>query len=239
MRQIFVYLLTLSCFFPLLSEEVGVVTFVQGKSTVSGPRLKAGGENIKINQILKKDDTVETKDGVCEIQLATQATIRMEKFSKLTLVDLLNPKSKQTTVKAYSGKLFVKAHKQGMKAGSKLTVISPSYVAGVRGTEFLVALPEEGGENSDLTVPDGVYVNEGTVAVQSDEKSKVVLVNQNEEIVVSGKTLKKQLLDEYVKEKMKIFEKLDQLKEENYKLIRDQALKNEETLNEMKGKLNE
>jgi hypothetical protein len=239
MKYIVSYLIATLFLFPLFAEEVGVVTFIQGKAILTGPRTKAGGENIRINQVLKKDDTVETKEGVVEIQLATQATIRMEKFSKLSLQDILNPKTKQTNVRAYSGKLFVKAHKQPSGGSNKLTISSPSYVAGVRGTEFLVALPESGGTNNDLKLDDGVYVNEGTVAVQSDEKSKEVLVKENEEIVVNGKELKKQILNEYAREKMKIFEKLDQMKEENYKLIKEQFLKNEETMNEMKGKKNE
>ncbi|TGL61199.1 iron dicitrate transport regulator FecR [Leptospira ognonensis] len=239
MKFILVSLFASAFLFPLFSEEVGVVSFVQGKILLTGPRAKAGGESVRINQILKKEDTIETKDGVCEIQLATQATIRMEKFSKLSLVNLLDPKTKQTTVRAYSGKLFVKAHKQSSSGQNKLTVTSPSFVAGVRGTEFIVALPDAGGVNSDLKLPDGVYVNEGTVAVQKDEKSKEILVKENEEIVVTGKELIKQMLADYAKEKMKIFESLDQIKEENYKLIRDQALKNEETMNQMKGKQNE
>jgi hypothetical protein len=238
MKYFLAYFVSVLFLLPLTAEDVGVVTFVQGKSILTGPRAKQGGESIRLNQILKKGDGIQTKDGVCEIQLATQATIRMEKFSSLSLEELLNPKTKQTTVRAYSGKLFVKAHKQAAKGSNKLNIISPSYVAGVRGTEFIVALPDEGGVNPDLSLQDGVYVNEGTVAVQNDESNKEVLVKENEQITVSGKELKKEILDEYVKSKMKIFERLDQMKEENYKLIKEQFLKNEEAMSEMKGKNN-
>jgi hypothetical protein len=236
MKSLLSCLVALFLFLPLSAEEVGVVTFVQGKVTLSGPRTKPPGEAVRINQIVKKGDTLTSLDGICEIQLATQATIRMEKYSALSLDELLNPKTKQTTVRAYSGKLFVKAHKQSSKSENKLTVTSPSYVAGVRGTEFIFALPDAGGKNDDLTLPDGVYVNEGTVAVQGEKKGKELLVHANEEVVQSGKDLKVQILNDYAREKMKIFEHLDQMKEDNYKLIKEQFLKNEELMQEMKGK---
>ena len=76
---------------PIFGDEVGVVTFVQGKANLIGKKTNTA---IKINQVLKKGDTIKTEDGACEIQLATLATVRMEKFSSLSLDDILNPKSK-------------------------------------------------------------------------------------------------------------------------------------------------
>jgi len=227
-----VFFLSLTSIF---SEEVGVVTFIQGNTTLSGPRNKKPTP-LKINQVLRVGDKVTTMDGTCEIQLATQATIRMEKYTSLSLDEILNPSTKRTTVKAYSGKLFVKAHKQEAGKEQKLSIVAPSYVAGVRGTEFIVALPDAGGTNEDLKLADGVYVNEGTVAVGDPKKKKDVLVEANEEIVVSGSEFKKQILNEYAKEKMIIFEHLKQIKEENYNLIKEQNLKNSDLIDSMKGK---
>ncbi|GBF50468.1 sigma factor regulatory protein, FecR/PupR family [Leptospira ryugenii] len=221
----------------LFSEEVAVLTFIQGKvSFIASGKTKA--ESVKLNQILKAGDSIQTENGICELQLATQATIRIEKFSRIFLEDILNPKTKQTKVRAMAGKLFVKVHKHEKTKNHQLSVVSPSYVAGVRGTEFIVSNPDEGGTNPDLDLESGVFVNEGSVAVSGPDK-KEVMVKQNEEIVLKGKDFKKQILSNYAKEKMQIFQKLSQMKEENYQLFKEQHLNNQKLMEEMKGKTNE
>lgn len=222
----------------LAAEEVGIISFIQGTNYLSGPRFKKAKEPVKLGSILKKGDTITTENGTCEIQLATQATVRLSKYSSVLIEDLLNPKSKSTTLKLVGGKLFVKAHKPGpgVPSQNQLSVVNPSFVAGVRGTEFLAAAPDTGGVNEDLTeVETGVYVNEGTVAVSPDKKGKQTLVAENEEVVVSGKELKKQILDEFVKDKMRIFEEFKAIKEENYQRIKEQYEKNDQLMNEYKG----
>lgn len=230
----FVFLFTTA----LAAEEVGVVSFVQGKNFISAPRFKNKKETVRLGSVLKKGDTITTEDGSCEIQLATQATIRLSKFSSLKIDELLSPKTKTTTLNLVGGKLFVKAHKpaNGGPSDSQLSVVNPSFVAGVRGTEFLVATPNQGGEDEELKdVETGVYVNEGTVAVSPDKKGKQTLVAENEEVVLSGKQLKKQILDEFVKEKMHIFEQFKAIKEENYQRIKEQYEKNDQIMNDYKG----
>ncbi|EOQ87777.1 sigma factor regulatory protein, FecR/PupR family [Leptospira yanagawae serovar Saopaulo str. Sao Paulo = ATCC 700523] len=222
----------------ITADEVGVVSFVQGKNYISGPRFKNAKETVRLGSVLKKGDTITTEDGSCEIQLATQATVRLSKFSSLKIDELLNPKTKSTTLNLVSGKLFVKAHKPegGAPSNTQLSVVNPSFVAGVRGTEFLVSTPNQGGEDEELKdVETGVYVNEGTVAVSPDKKGKQTLVAENEEVVVSGKQLKKQILDEFVKEKMRIFEQFKAIKEENYQRIKEQYEKNDQMMNDYKG----
>ncbi|MBM9547897.1 FecR domain-containing protein [Leptospira sp. 201903074] len=222
----------------LAADEVGIVSFVQGTNYLSGPRFKKAKEPIKLGSILKKGDTITTEDGTCEIQLATQATVRLAKYSSIQIEDLLNPKSKSTTLKLVGGKLFVKAHKPGpgIPSQTQLSVVNPSFVAGVRGTEFLAATPDQGGVDEELSeVETGVYVNEGTVAVSPNKKGKQTLVAENEEVVLSGKELKKQILDEFVKEKMRIFEEFKAIKEENYQRIKEQYEKNDQLMNEYKG----
>lgn len=226
----------------LAADEVGIISFIQGTNYLSGPRFKKAKEPVKLGSILKKGDTITTEDGTCEIQLATQATIRLAKFSSVQIEDLLNPKSKSTTLKLVGGKLFVKAHKPapGVPSQNQLSVVNPSFVAGVRGTEFLAAAPDTGGVDEDLSdVETGVYVNEGTVAVSPDKKGKQTLVAENEEVVVSGKELKKQILDEFVKEKMRIFEEFKAIKEENYQRIKEQYEKNDQLMNDYKGRADE
>ncbi|WP_411821934.1 FecR domain-containing protein [Leptospira sp. 'Mane'] len=233
MKKISLLFLFFVCVFPIFAEEVAVVSFVKGEVTWTGS--KKTGESLKFNQVLKKGDKVTTKDGTCELQLATQATIRLAKFTEASIEDLLNPKSRQSTVKVFTGKLFVKAHKTN-KTQNKLNIVSPTLVAGVRGTEFIVAAPVGEGADPDLELKEGVYVNEGTVAVTPDKKGKEVLTGADEEVTLDGKILKKQILNEYAKEKMKIFEQFKQIKEENYLLIKEQYQKNEDLMNEMKGK---
>ncbi|MDF3820658.1 FecR domain-containing protein [Leptospira sp. 96542] len=222
----------------VFAEDLGIVSFVQGENLVSGPRFPKKPELLKLGSVLKRGDTVISKDGVCEIQLATQATVRTEKFSEILLSEILEPKTNTSTLRIMSGKLFVQAHKQKDNS-NQLKIITPSYVAGVRGTEFFVTTTSE--SEGDNTLAEGVFVNEGIVSVHSNgaPETSGSLVKSNEEIIVFGTDLKKQILNEFAKEKMKIFKDFKKIKEENYVRIKEQIEKNEQLMEEIKGRLEE
>lgn len=228
-------ILGLSLTLSLSAEDVAVVSFSKGEVYISSPRFKTGRETIKLGSILQKGDTLVSKEGVCEIQLATQATIRTSHFTELKIDEILDPKTNGSHLQLVGGKLFVKAHKEEGQ-NRQLTISSPSYVAGVRGTEFLLSTPGSGGEDESLKLDTGVFVNEGSVAVKPEASASEVLVNGNEEIVSSGKEMTKQILNEFAKEKMRIFEEFKKIKKENYERIKEQNRKNSELLNEFKNR---
>lgn len=232
MRIILGFCLFIVSSWSVFGEEVAVVSFVQGVNYAKSNRFKTGRETLKLGSILEKGDTIVSEEGSCEIQLATHATIRTNKYTEIKIDRLLD--NSQTALELVSGKLFVKAHKEeGEKR--QLNVSTPSYVAGVRGTEFLLATPNSEGEDDEINLNTGVYVNEGSVGVTANGSKNEVVVSENEEIVSQGNKLKKQILNEFAKEKMRIFAEFKQIKKENYERYKEQRRKNSEILNQFKS----
>ncbi len=84
-------------------------------------------------------------------------------------------------------------------------------------------------KNEDSDIPDGVFVNEGEVAVHSSSESDVDL-KAGEQATWNGKELFVEPLKEFMKEKMKIIQNFKTIKTENYEMLKNQKLKNKELL---------
>lgn len=229
-RQVFVlFLFGVAAFPSLLSagEEVAVALFVTGKvQFTQGTKTEA----LKKNTVLTKSAKVETADGKADLQLGANAVIRLAPYTKIEIAELLSDGSKNTTqVRLVSGKLFANVQKSGQK--EDLQISSASYTAGVRGTQFVIGETGNGSpKNEDSDIPDGVFVNEGQVAVDSSSGGSIN-VNAGQQASWNGKELLLGPLQEFMKEKMKIIQTFKTIKAENYKLLKDQKLKNQELMN--------
>ncbi|TGM03643.1 iron dicitrate transport regulator FecR [Leptospira barantonii] len=216
-------------FFPqfvFADEEVAIALFVTGKVQYS----QAGKtETLKKNVVLTKSAKVETADGKADLQLGANAVIRLAPYTKIEIAELFSDGSKNTTkVTLVSGKLFANVQKSNKK--EDLEVSSISYTAGVRGTQFVVSEEKtKAPRNEDSDVPDGVFVNEGEVAVQSSSGGELD-VKAGEQASWNGKELLMEPLKEFMKEKMKIIQNFKTIKAENYQMLKDQKLKNKELL---------
>ncbi len=222
----------------LYAEELAVVTFIQGEVFAESVSKQKTRKKAALYMLLKKGDQIIALDGTCEISIAGKASIRLSKFSSVKMEEILSGKNNGSVIRITSGKIFTKANK-AKPEDPDLNIVSSSYVAGVRGTEFLVSLPNfEGKPNDDLDLEDGVYVNEGIVAVSVDSspKTKEVLVEANEQVRINGKEAIKEILSEYAKTKMEIFADFQEFKEENYEIMKEQYLKNSNLMEQMKKK---
>ncbi len=232
--SLFVTLIGFSNFFsPLIAaEEIAIVLFVVGDVSGLQDGKKVG---LKKNSILKKQDEIETKDGKVDLQIGPSSVIRIVSYTKIRIAELISDaKENRAKIDLVSGKVFARVDKSSKK--ENFSISSPSYTAGVRGTQF--ALGEENSEqrknnpeNEDSDIPDGVFVKEGEVGVTT-ENGKTISVKTNEELVVSSDGLLKQPLEEFMIEKMKILEGFKKISEENYKMLKDQRLQNQELLNQ-------
>ncbi|PJZ52973.1 FecR family protein [Leptospira adleri] len=216
-------------FFPYLlfaDEEVAIALFVTGKVhyTLSGKT-----EALKKNTVLTKTATVETGEGKADLQLGASAVVRLAPFTKIEISELYSDGTKnKTKVNLVSGKLFANVQKSNKK--EDLEVTSVSYTAGVRGTQFVVSEDRENApKNEDSSIPNGVFVNEGQVAVNSSSGSDLDL-KAGEQASWNGKELLLEPLKEFMKEKMKIIQTFKTIKAENYQMLKDQKLKNKELL---------
>ncbi|EMY78479.1 sigma factor regulatory protein, FecR/PupR family [Leptospira weilii serovar Ranarum str. ICFT] len=207
-------------------EEVAIVLFVTGKAQ----SIQAGKtEALKKNVVLTKSAKVETGEGKADLQLGANSVVRLAPFTKIEIAELFSDGSKNTTkVTLISGKLFANVQKSGKK--EELEISSASYTAGVRGTQFVIAEEKtKAPKNEDSDIPDGIFVNEGEIAVHSSS-GKDLDLKTGEQAVWDGKELLVEPLKEFMKEKMKVIQNFKAIKGENYQMLKEQKLKNKELL---------
>lgn len=234
-----VFILVLTIFFTLPTslfseQEIAIVLFVVGdvSGTQNGKKV-----NLRKNSILKKQDDVETKDGKVDLQIGPSVVVRIASYTKVKISELSSDKkANKSKLELISGKVFARVDKGSKK--EDFTISAPSYNAGVRGTQFVVCeenetLRKENPDNEDSDVPNGIFVKEGEVGVTTENGQDFPL-KRDEEVVVSPQGLLKQPLEEFMREKMKILDGFKKIMEENYKILRDQKLQNQELLNQTK-----
>ena len=76
----------------------------------------------------------------------------------------------------------------------------------------------------------GVYVKEGAVDLKTDYSPDTIAIEAGQELVTSQKNLQAQLLSDYAREKMKILDTLNAMKESNYKQLQEQREKNKDLM---------
>ncbi|TGN00159.1 FecR family protein [Leptospira dzoumogneensis] len=215
-------------------EEIAIVLFIVGD--VSG--IQDGKKvSLKKNSILKKQDELETKEGKVDLQIGPSVVVRIAAFTKVKIAELSSDKkSNKSKLELVSGKVFARVDKGSKK--EDFTITAPSYNAGVRGTQFVICEEnevqrKENPDHEDSDVPNGIFVKEGEVGVTT-ENGKNFPLKRDEEAVISPQGLLKQPLEEFMREKMKILDGFKKIMEENYKILRDQKLQNQELLNQTK-----
>ncbi len=134
--------------------------------------------------------------------------------------------------------------------GTRMQIVTPTVIAGVRGTEFIVETAAENAPaapglpdlaTGDAQAPGGesqVLVNEGVVAVSAASgagaaDSQPREVTAGNKIVSDGETLRLSILEEFERQKFEIFEEFGKLKKQNYEAYLEQVRRNEELREEM------
>lgn len=147
------------------SLQAGIVTFSKGDTKL----ISKDGKEKKIQKdtFFFKDDTIVTgKDGIVDIQLTDGVVIRVKQNSKLKLQDIIvgdNGSTIKAKLKLETGKVFAKTDKK-LNSDSSFSVATPTFVAGIRGTEFIV---------EDSEGKDQALVSDGAVSVEAiDENGK-------------------------------------------------------------------
>ncbi|MBE7412489.1 MAG: FecR domain-containing protein [Leptospiraceae bacterium] len=234
---IFLFLFTIS----ISSQEnnlISVATFVSGEVW-----YKHSGklEKVKINTVFGKDDEVATKAGKVDIQVGPNAILRLNNYTTLKFKELYEVGDAQKiNLAVNSGNVYTKIIKKLTK-NSEFKIENDTSVAGVRGTEFLISETKNLNKKyDDSDVDPGIYVNDGSVEAESkNNPNQKESLSAGQEVVTKGGEMKKGILQEYIKQKMEIFKTLDVMKEENFKLLKEQNEKNKSLMNDIiKGKNN-
>lgn len=242
MRPIFILIIIFLQFSSLFADEIAISTFVAGKVFLLHDGKKS---NLKKHQQIEKNDTVLTEKGKADIQIGKNSIIHLENNSKIKIIEFLeNGEKSITNIESTEGKVFAKIIKP-LNKESSFQIQSESHVAGVRGTEFIFSnenKPDSQSSTQEKEIPEGVFVNEGSVEVFNKESSvetdkqtsdssnpQTINIEANEQVVFNGE-MKKEILADFIKDKMKIFKTLSAMKEENYNLLKNQILNNKSML---------
>jgi hypothetical protein len=166
-------------------DEYAMVTFMIGD-------VKKNSAEVQIGDIIKQDDMIVTADNsFCDIKIG-ESIIRIKSLSNVKISTLFKSGNvENTTLGLDSGKMLCKPKK--LLKDENFFVKTPTAVAGVRGTQFVVETDKE------LTTRIKVFKGEVKVAkrVKQLESSmeKVLtfapVVEQEEKVVITADDVKK------------------------------------------------
>lgn len=169
-------MLLLSCA-PKKHVDFGYITFYYGNSDIlsSGEQMKP-----KLKMLLSSGDVITTsKSSRIDVQLENYGLIRINQNSKIELNKILGQANQKVNVKMESGQMLCKLKK--LDKENEFNIETPTAVAGVRGTTFLVQSQEDG-KNSEIAVDEGKVE-----VINKNEPEKKSIINPNETAKIENK----------------------------------------------------
>jgi len=130
-------------------------------------------EPAKMNMIISGKDTIKALNGSADLHIARRGIFKVKPNSVVEITSL----AKETRINVKGGKLLLALQK--LKRDKDLEIETPTAVAGVRGTSFLVSVSGQNTKVGVLTGEVGVRTFDGFVKV-----------NELKEVKVAGKELK-------------------------------------------------
>jgi hypothetical protein len=144
----------------------------------SDPKIIRGNQEItaQIGTIVMEGDTIKTESGKLDLQTRDGSAIRVSQFTTITVTKLI---ADNTTIRMQNGQVLASVKRTSKS--ENFSVVTPTAIAGVRGTTFKVEMYDE-------TQPPRVKVIEGKVAMAP---RVAALDNMKKEDVEKSKTLTK------------------------------------------------
>lgn len=149
----------------------------------------------KAGLVLRRDDRIESKSGSADIQTVRGDIIRVGQYSKVTMSQYtFGTQEKGTEMELNAGSLIAEVNKNESREGFRIR--TPTAIASVRGTSFLVELQDE--KIPRIKVFDGAVALAPSVAVldefteeevqQNESLKKLTEVLASHEIVIEEAT---------------------------------------------------
>jgi hypothetical protein len=209
------------------SKENAEVVFVIGDVTISSDSttFKPLTQGTKVAQ----NDTIKTGEKASAVlKINSVGSVRVLEKSEFRFTSLAVSGSNELLIS--KGGVYSKISK--LEKGTSYKVKTPTCVAAVRGTQFLVSY-------SKTTTAD-VQVLDGKVAVTSSEApEKEVVVEKEQSVEVKGKNLDKRTIskvEKLVLEKCSLYDDIDK-DDKNYDKKIEELQKKEKVLDEQINKL--
>lgn len=208
----------------------GVISFINGDVKIIKNKQSIPAQ---IGQKVETGDTIITLNGTARIQIADSYLCQIDKHTTVEFKNIAVAGNKDIfNLNLNSGRIFSRLVTSEKKPAN-VYVKTPTFTAGVRGTDFLVSVNDKPvSKNNDRPIPSGVYVTKGIVEVQKTLDRQKVSVNAGEEVVVSAAEMKKSILEDFIKTRMQILEELKIMKEYNCRILDEQKEKNRKLLEE-------
>jgi len=215
-----------SAIFSQSKEALVVARFKKGKVFFirNGKKKK-----VRLKTIFYKHDIIVTKKGSVDLQIGPSAIVKVSSYTRIKIARVLQ-KGSQTHIglNLRTGKVYAKIFNK-LRKGSSFSIKTPTAVAGVRGTEFLISEQSDKDKNKsgndEASVSNGVYVSEGKVSFKTD-KERVIVGAGKQAVIDTHNQLKSGIIDQFVKEKLAMMKQFKLLKEANYKMLVDQKERN-------------
>jgi len=180
-KFLLVFLISLS--FPILAANTGRLTFKIGKvqkKIASGP-----WQNMRRGDLVRSFESVRTLKGATAIfVLPGGHRIKLRSNSIIRLDSLVPKKGRLVTkIQLESGGIFAKVVRKNNREVFQIKALT--HVAGVRGTQFFVALePLKNSQQDSLLM----CVNKGIIVVTDKKNKQKVNINTGEGIVIDKKS---------------------------------------------------
>lgn len=172
---------------------VARVTFLKGEAYVL---RNAESTRLEVGTALQQGDKLQTKaDSQLEVFLKGQGIVRLGENSELAL-SVMDPNKTEVGLGSGTGAFFLKK----VDRNGEFKVQAPTAVAGVRGTTFLVSVPQAGVTR--------VALYDGAIALNNDKGKELVLDKPGEINIRSGQDLSSQAVRPLSNESLGALKKL-------------------------------
>ncbi len=236
-------------------ERIGIVNFLAG--TV---KIESDGSfsDARVGDKIRQGMKIQTdKKSFVEIYFDSYAIKILENSSVeiSRLVTKLNDKSDETEFYVEEGKLFSRVSKKLMK-NEKYSVKTPTTVAGVRGTDFMVT--EEDGKakvacleglvdvlNRTTAGEETVDIKGGQeVVVEKDKEMEVTDISESAQIEMQNiirdfKQMREDIRKNFENERRKINEMFEEEKRKYYQNVEDVKKQANEDVDKLTGEMDE
>ncbi|MCE9596494.1 MAG: FecR domain-containing protein [Spirochaetia bacterium] len=174
--------------------NIARLTFMTGKVTAT----TAGTEKVlSVGDLLQQGDKIITgADSTAEIFIKGQGIVRLSSQTEMTLASIQENMKTQINVQSGSTAFFLKK----VERAGEFTVQTPTAIAGVRGTTFMVSV--------DNAATSRVSLYNGAVLVKNDKGKEVILDKPGELTVRSGQDISNSAVRPLSKESLTAIQKL-------------------------------
>jgi hypothetical protein len=227
-KKVFLFLFLIIAFgAPLIAEPLALVVKVTGVSHV----IRAGkNRTLMINDLIQKGDTIHTKkNGYANLQFSSGiiCQIGSDKSDTEMTVESIERGSAKSSIRLRMKRGSILTSAEMVSKNDEYLIMTPTAIAGVRGTEFIVDASEQS---------TSVLVNEGAVAVQDPTgQIRESIAPAGSKIIADHQAFRQSLIEQFEKARFEMVKALEDTKQKNFEMLIEQKRKDRERLEKAKN----